>query len=405
MKKIAVLDFSIYDIGGDSVWVRHFMAGLKEMPDVELTWLRFKVSRGQDAVRLPKDIDKAREILTQFDAIFPSETKCFTLPIERWLPMLVELPGRVVTGMHGRTYAKGPGLDNRIEQWNACRLVSDGYWETHESFTDNLPEITVPIEILRYLPYKAINPASHVQPIEAALAGRIDPPKGQYMAAVAAQHCAVPVTLWGSVSGTFGGISSSQRLHEKLRRMGYTNYGDDVAPAKFSQWGLWTPDKKNTVSYRGRYEYLTEERARWEYGPFKNAAVALNLTQPRVSPGHIEYTTLEAIDAGVRPLVYENTVENLSYGTSMISVRDDTTPYEIGQAIDKAVKEHVKLYPAEREWLLHHHDPVAYAIRLVEFALSIPKLQTVRADIDAFLKTSITQQEDKKPKLVQESLL
>jgi hypothetical protein len=192
------------------------------------------------------------------------------------------------------------------------------------------------------------------------ITGRICTPKGQHVLAALADRLDVPVTFAGQAQ-----FKSARNLLDRVLEDGGTITGPEP-PGWSSTWTARTKNG-NVVRFTGNYDHPSRI-------PWDAATVHVNLTSRRQSVGHLEYTTLEAIDAGLRacvPLHAAGRYRSISPLTTdgFHTARDlADAPERHLDLLVRQLNEVADVGPVSRDAVeadLHQHDPVIYATSLL----------------------------------------
>jgi glycosyltransferase involved in cell wall biosynthesis len=247
----------------------------------------------------------------------------------------------LITGFHG---LHAP-LSRFHKLQEALLARADRLWATRR---ESAP---VPVDVeLPYIPFSA-----PLRPVQGStdvvlMTGRLATAKGQVHLA----HVADRLRGWVVLAGD-SNMSYDRALWLHLERgVPFTSRALALQEAPRAN-EPWTVGK---VTYEGRYANV------WELFARIRPRVHVNLTSRRFSPGHLEYTTLEALAAGIRCVVPEHAVEGLDYalGDSLVTV-DETDEDALADTINGCLaREHP---PRDTPAILELHDPAAYVERLL----------------------------------------
>jgi glycosyltransferase involved in cell wall biosynthesis len=247
----------------------------------------------------------------------------------------------LVTGFHG---LHAP-LSRFQKLQEALLARADRLWATRR---ESAP---VPVDVeLPYIPFSA-----PLRPVQGStdvvlMTGRLATAKGQVHLAHVADRLRGRVVLAGDSN-----MSYDRALWLHLERgVPFTSRALPLHEAPRAN-EPWTVGK---VTCEGRYAKVCEVFARIR------PRVHVNLTSRRFSPGHLEYTTLEALAAGIRCVVPEHAVEGLDYGLgdSLVTV-DETDEDALADALNACLAR--KRPPRDTAAILELHDPAAYVERLL----------------------------------------
>jgi glycosyltransferase involved in cell wall biosynthesis len=248
----------------------------------------------------------------------------------------------LVTGFHG---LHAP-LSRFQKLQEALLTRADRLWATRR---ESAP---VPVDVeLPYIPFSAA-----LRPVQGStnvvlMTGRLTTAKGQVHLAHVADRLRGRVVLAGDSNMSY---DRALWLHLK-RGVPFTSRPAlplHEAPRANEPWTV------GEVTSEGRYANVYEVFAR------TNPRVHVNLTSRRFSPGHLEYTTLEALAAGIRCVVPKHAVEGLDYtlGDSLVTV-DETDEDAIADTLNGCLAR--TRPPRDTAAILELHDPAAYVERLL----------------------------------------
>jgi len=365
--RIALFDLSPYPIGGDVTWCKTVRYGL-ECLGHDVTYLRWSyVQNIAGARRYVGPID-----IMGYDAVIFSEIAADLRRSGVDLLQLIKQCGRhdvpAILGVHNNV-KQHP--ENRRVGMIECINAASHPWATNMMMLDD-PRIQVTTRFTErpYLPFKpralghwpAWNEATWQDRHGLLITGRICAPKGQHALAAIASMLDVPVC--------FAGKAQFRSAHDLLQRV-LDDGGKLDGPVPASWSDVWTARTKrgNVVRYTGAY---TEP---WHV-PWDIATAHVNLSSHRHSIGHLEYATIEAIDAGLRAAAPAHAVYDTHYQTvNRLTTRGWHTARDLREATtadlqvvadeltDTAVMKPITHDEAERD--LFRHDPVRYAEALL----------------------------------------
>lgn len=334
---IAVLDLDSYARGGAQSWVQ---AVLGALPDAE--WLTIKRGRGTP---MPRDPDKLAAALARFELIIVPDPVSYSVDkraYERgekpfYLQALEKVDTPVVTGIH----SPWPNFYGKYPFFRASELIdrARGYWTY-----DTMP----------FPPYVRRLPNAWEPGRSVVITGRCSPVKGQLVIARLADQIGCDVTIAGK-SEQF----ASKNLHGQLTK----RFGITSGEVKTNHpWEIRTP-KGWVIRYHGEYDDLAEVLA--------GHSVHLNLTDVPgfAAPGHLEYSTLEALDAGLRCIVPPRSLRpDYAVGDSLVPAvgYEDHAHYsahDLVRVVGIAVERQSP--PADTDANLSHHDAHRYVKQLV----------------------------------------
>lgn len=129
-------------------------------------------------------------------------------------------------------------------------------------------------------------------------------------------------------------------------------------PAKGEAWTVRTTGGK-FIRYLGGYNHQTEPYERI------NKLVHVNLTST-FTMGHLEYVTLEAIDAGRVAVVHEELVDKQDYDMSYLIAVNGRNYGNTAYGINHALNLDLRDFKAWREHMMDKHDPVKYVNRILD---------------------------------------
>lgn len=204
-----------------------------------------------------------------------------------FLPDLFRVAGHNFTG-HGISHGYLPGWD--FVATDETGTLSDFTWETSP-----LPFKLNPDVELRLPEYSGVNTVG--------ISGRCTPNKGHQLVGMLPAIMDVDAVLWGAASKGLG-ANFTYIIWENLAKAGavqeWRDGPDKHTPLNPFPWRVRWPDGQ-TTTYRGNYE--TNEI-------MDTMDVHVNLTSPAFSGGLVEFSTLEAIDAGKPIIVNENVYDD-----------------------------------------------------------------------------------------------
>lgn len=366
--RIALFDMSPYALGGDRTWCANVRYGL-ETDGHQVTYLRVNLfASAPDCKKFTGLSD-----LLGYDAVIFSDVYADRRVTKiDLIGLLTELRRRdavTIVGLHGNLDQQ-PNDDRRREAISCLRLASHP-WTTHlEMLCGHLP--TTGMRVLPYLPYR---PRVHPRwpdwtngDWEARrgllITGRISAPKGQRVLVNMADQIGAPITIAGKTQ-----FAAARNLLDDVLTNGGRLIGDE--PTGYGT--PWTAETKNgvPVRYTGGYRDAIDEV------PWTSATVHVNLTAKYCSVGHLEYSSLEAMDAGLRTAVPAHVRMAHPEYHSVYGL--DHQGYMTHREYLKASRETVSLLADQLNQLINrcptskdeveldlsHHDPVRYARTLV----------------------------------------
>lgn len=302
--KIALLDNTLHRSGGDVTWTRTIREELKRRDGVELDHFRMNYYKSYpDVIKLRK---KTPEELHGFlrdgdydrilvpEAIHREQDAYFA-------DVLPEYRDRVVGSMHASVswYDRSGGFEADRFFGSAARI-----WLTRKALLEDHRPEGVTFKELPHLPYQPqyYAPLRHRQGV--LYTGRIAAYKGHSAFARIMHLLDTDVTIQGRamMAGARG------MLNRVLKNVPDAEVTIEPEGKKFqSPWQVRLPNGYK-ITYVGPYDHPNE--ILWD-----QATVHVNLTDPSCSPEHLEYSTVEAIDAGLRCVVPERHLAGLDYGT------------------------------------------------------------------------------------------
>lgn len=367
--RVALFDISPYAIGGDRTWCTNVRYGL-ETDGHQVTYLRANLlASAPDCKKFTGLPD-----LLGYDAVIFSDVYADRRSTEiNLIGLLLELRRRdvmTIVGLHGNL-GQQPDRGRLNEAVHALKLASHP-WTTNPAMTLGYIVDIHRFRVMPFLPYRPRIfpnwPDWSDKDWEAQrgllITGRLSAPKGQRVLVNLADQIGVPLTIAGKTQ-----FAIAKTLLEDVLKGGGRLIGDEPRG-----YGMpWAAETKNgvPVRYTGGYRDAIDEV------PWTSATVHVNLTAKDCSIGHLEYSSLEAMDAGLRVATpfhvraahpEYHSVFGLDHQGYM-SHRDylkserETTSYLATQLADLAMRQ-----PTSKDEVaidLGYHDPVRYARDLV----------------------------------------
>jgi hypothetical protein len=365
--RIALFDLSPYTMGGDRTWCVNVRAGLETLGH-DVTYLRRNLLASVPDVKKFMGLDD----LLGYDAVIFSDVYADRSKGDVDLPALLTSLRRrdvpTVLGLHGNLDQQRD-VARRNDAIRCLKLASHP-WTTNRRMLCGRLDDPERVTVLPRLPYEPrfINnwPTWNRDDWDAKrgilITGRISAQKGQRVLVNLADRLHIPVTVAGK-----GQFSSAVNLLTDVLVNGGKLLGEE--PRGFgSPWEARTASGV-PVRYTGGYSSPSEI-------PWDLATLHVNLTARTCSVGHLEYTTLEALDAGLTAAVpshierFYNTVYPLHhdgfFSHSAFKSADEDQLHNLALRLDELARETATTTVDAVQRDLSAHDPVVYVTCLLE---------------------------------------
>lgn len=294
--RIALFDLALHPIGGDITWCRNVRFGLEALGH-QVTYLRANHAGAVDGARAFQGYtDLIGHDVVIFSDVVAGHPQLVQL-IDRCnrdgVPTVVGLQNNLGQHPEARRLAMIDALNTATHPWTTdLGMVDDRRVRDPQRF-----------RVLPLLPFKPARLGHWDDWTESdwaarrgfLMTGRIATPKGQRVMAELADELEGPVLFQGKAQ-----FKSAVDLREAV-----VNRGGRVVWAASAAWSSpWLAEtvRGNQVRYLGDYDQ--PDQVRWD-----RATVHVNLSGARHSVGHLEYSTLEALDAGLRAVVPDHVNE------------------------------------------------------------------------------------------------
>lgn len=299
MLNLAELDITSH-VGGARTWVRCLNEGLSDLCNI--TRYRLVVPRDdKTSSRIAKTVDGLVQQLRRHDAVFMTSTFHYEIDNSaRRLgtePVYVSAAREVVRSgipfavmLHQAVGSYAPWMSTRSLLQIATVVITNqaGFSSSH------IPS-TTRVKNLPLLPYTRRLQDLTLMPKRRGvlMLGRVRAAKGQHVLIRVARHIRADVAIAGVTYNSFR-ASGSKDMWQLAVQCGYTPEGAE--PEQGQAWCCYAPNGYK-LQYLGAYEDPRTVLCGTQYN------VSLNLTSADHSPGHLEYVTLECMDAGVTCVV------------------------------------------------------------------------------------------------------
>lgn len=361
---LAILDLAVYKSGGDITWVGEIRNALDTMM-VNYTHYRtnyYNLWPGVDKITGKTVGDLYDALSHEFDVVLQPDVYSQNPRVDQsdMIPRLTADGVTTIAGLHLNTGVnREPGADDRALQ--TLRGSSRPFVTRRAMYSiSGCDDIAVRSVELPYLPYHlkltSVSKEHHQRGV--IITSRITGQKGQLQLAKMARHIDGDVTIAGRAQS-----AAARAIRDRLVKDGMVKRWHVEPDTTWScRW-----DAKLVTGHHFRYVGAFEKP--WEI-PWHMANVHVNLTAEGYSSGHLEYATLEAIDAGLTALVPVHAIEGLGYESVVglpYRTMKDYDADEICDLINRALHAPISVADHEATYRdLAKHDPVTYVQRLLD---------------------------------------
>lgn len=356
---IGVLNLIEYPLAGDHHWNDVVVRTLRTLGE-DVTEYRHKRTRGvQGTVRAPLELGPLRDLVSQHDVLIVSNA--FSGDTRNL--QLTELQRDVVNALSRTRTRTIVVLHNQIDMYApyARRLVHQILCEADvpvATARENLDAYPCDhLMVMPYLPYEETVAASRVVDHERGviMTGRISTTKGQRFLATMATSVNANITVMGRDQ-----MGSARSMRVALENRGMVaEYEVPPGNAWSSPW-VARLTTGTLFRYGGAYQSAL-------HVPWKLGTVHLNLTDESISRGHLEYTSLEGIDAGLTAVVPEHALRGLSYGCALpvpFQTRQLADPCRVAEVVNAALDAWLPRWVMAAQDIAMH-DPKRYVKALL----------------------------------------
>lgn len=364
--KIAVLDPTRSEYaGGVQTYVRGVVKGFRDSSD-EVTHLRWKrFQRVSGVTRVPRDLGDAADLLNDHDLVYVVDSAFYDHDHEAWKtggrPEYVDLLDRIKTNLIVRQHAsfeKHKYLRQR-DVLNHPNVTAIILHDRRDLMGEEVTNPVVEMHLLPYVPFDDdVRRNFRNELVEGCFTtNRLGRRKGHRELVDSLYDSDIDLDIMG-VMFTPGTTTASQRLWLRLvEQHGCEPLYPEDTPLKTEEWSvrtLWS----GHVRYRGGYVEPHAPYVRL------NKRAHVNLTHD-CTHGHLEYTTLEAIDAGRTTVVHTEMGDRQgdTYGYLPSMLVDAKNPDDIKKILKRASSQFTSR--VVRDDIMKQHDPKTYIEKIL----------------------------------------